>query len=415
MASHHEGVLVIGGGVSGMTTAVEAAEAGQEVHLVETNPYLGGRVARLNKYFPKLCPPWCGLEINLKRIRQNPRIHVLVDTDVTGINGARGDYKATLRTRPRFVTPGCTACGECAAACPVDRPDEFNHAMTKTKAVYLPFLMAHPQRYAIDAAACPGASCAKCVPACRYGAIDLGMKAVETEIHVGRIVVATGWRPYEAEKLASLGYGRLGNVITNVMMERIASREGPTGGRILRPSDGRQVGSVAFVQCAGSRDENHLPYCSAVCCMASLKQARYVREANPEASCEIFFIDLRAAGRHEDFLQAIQKDERIRLTKGKVAEITEDPATKQLTVVAEDVMGGSLVRRPFDLVVLATGMVPNGLPADLVPALGIDEDGFTIESEDLGLFGAGVAAGPSDVSGCVQQATAAALKVMFRD
>jgi quinone-modifying oxidoreductase subunit QmoA len=276
-------------------------------------------------------------------------------------------------------------------------------------------MMAWPQRYVIDADTCPGSECAKCVPACKYGAIDLDMKPVETEIHVGKIVFATGWHPYEAEKIDNLGYGKLENVVTNVVMERLASREGPTGGRILRPSDGKEVSSVAFVQCAGSRDENHLPYCSSICCMASLKQASYVRELHPEATCEIFYIDLRTLGRHEDFLKKMEKDEKLTLTKGKVAEITEDPSTRKLTVVAEDVQGGRLVRKEFDLVVLATGMVPNGVARELLPSLGVDDNGFFLESEEAGVFGAGLTSGPMDVSTSVQQGTAAALKAMIRD
>jgi quinone-modifying oxidoreductase subunit QmoA len=415
MTNQHDSILVVGGGIGGMTTAIEAAEVGREVFLVETNPYLGGRVARMNKYFPKLCPPWCGLEINLRRIKQNPKIHVFVDTDITSIQGDRGDYRVKITTRPRFVNSSCTACGDCIEACPEERSDDFNYGRSKTRAIYLPFLMAWPQRFVIDAEACPGSSCAKCVEVCKYKAIELDMKPVETEIHIGRIVFATGWQPYDAEKIDNLGGGKLDNVITNVVMERLASSEGPTEGKILRPSDGKEASSVAFVQCAGSRDENHLPYCSAVCCMASLKQASYVREAHPETSCEIFYIDLRTPGRHEDFLRRMEKDEKLTLTKGKVGEITEDASTKNLTVVAEDVQGGRLIRKEFDLVVLATGMVPSGVPKELLPSLGVDSNGFLCEDEDAGVFAVGVTNGPMDVSTSVQQGTAAALKAMISE
>ncbi|MBW2261691.1 MAG: CoB--CoM heterodisulfide reductase iron-sulfur subunit A family protein [Deltaproteobacteria bacterium] len=415
MTSKKESILVIGGGISGMTTAIEAAEVGREVFLVETDPYLGGRVARMNKYFPKLCPPWCGLEINLRRIRQNPKIHVFTYTDVTSIDGEVGGYRATLMERPRMVTEACTSCGDCTPACPVERDDDFNYGMARTKAIYLPFMMAHPQRYVIDEAACPGEECGKCVEACKYEAIDLAMKTRETKIEVGKVVFATGWQPYEAEKIDNLGFGKLENVVTNVMMERLAAREGPTGGKILRPSDGKEITSIAFVQCAGSRDENHLPYCSTVCCMASLKQATYVREAHPEASAEIFYIDLRTPGRHEDFLKAREKDEKLTLTKGKVAEITEDPSTKNLTVVAEDVQGGSLVRREVDMVVLATGMVPNGVARELISTVETDDNGFVASDEKIGVIAAGVTTGPMDVSTSVQQGTAAALKAMISE
>ncbi len=414
MTIRNNSILVVGGGISGMTTAIEAAEVGREVFLVETNPYLGGRVARLNKYFPKLCPPWCGLEINLKRIKQNPRIRAFVDSELTGIQGEPGNFTVTLMTRPRFVTDDCTACGECVAVCPVERTDDFNMGMGKTKAIYSPFLMAWPNRYVIDGSVCPGDECGKCKSACKYNAIDLDMKEKVTTLEVGRIVFATGWHPYEAEKIDNLGFGRLANVVTNVMMERLACPDGPTKGKILRPSDGKEIGSIAFVQCAGSRDENHLPYCSAVCCMASLKQATYVRDAHPDANAEIFYIDMRTLGRHEDFLRKVEKDQKLTLTKGKVAEITEDAATKNLTVVAEDVKGGKILRKQFDMVVLATGMVPNNVAGELLNASLLDDNGFIAIDGD-GVFGAGVAHGPMDVSSSVQDATASALKSIISE
>jgi quinone-modifying oxidoreductase subunit QmoA len=414
MTSEHDSILVVGGGIGGMTTAIEAAEVGREVYLVETNPYLGGRVARMNKYFPKLCPPWCGMEINLRRIKQNPRIHIFVDTEVRSIEGSAGDFTVKIVTRPRFVNDNCTTCGDCIPACPVERDDDFNYGMKKTKAIYMPFEMAWPPRYVIDGSVCPKEECAKCVEACGYDAIDLSMEERETEIKVGKVVFATGWHPYEAEKIDNLGFGKYENVVTNVMMERFASKEGPTEGRILRPSDGKEIENIAFVQCAGSRDENHLPYCSAVCCMASLKQASYVREAHPEAEAEIFYIDLRTPGRHEDFLKKMEKDEKLTLTKGKVAEITQDPSTGRLTVVAEDVKGGKLLRKDFDMVVLATGMVPNGVAAELLSDGMLDDDGFFGGDAD-GVLGVGVTRAPMDVSSSVQNGTAAALKTMINE
>lgn len=414
MTTKHDSILVVGGGISGMTTAIEAAEVGREVYLVETNPYLGGRVARMNKYFPKLCPPWCGLEINLRRIKENPLIHILVDSDVASIEGDRGDFTVKVKTRPRMVNENCTACGDCVEACPVERDDDFNYGLSKSKAIYMPFPMAWPNRYVIDGSVCPGEECAKCIPACKYDAIDLSMKETDMELKVGAVVFATGWHPYEAEKLDNLGYGKLSNVVTNVMMERLASREGPTEGKILRPSDQKEIQNIAFVQCAGSRDENHLPYCSAICCMASLKQATYVREAHPDAEIEIFYIDLRTLGRHEDFLRKVEADEKLTLTKGKVAEITEDDSTKKLTVVAEDVKNGKLVRKGFDMVVLATGMVPNGVASNLLSSSLVDDSGF-FDGDGDGVFGVGVAHGPMDVSTSVQDGTAAALKAMINE
>ena len=297
-------ILVIGGGISGITAAIEASEAGCDVVLVEKNPYLGGRVAQTNQYFPKLCPPSCGLEINFRRLRTSPRIRCLTLSEVEKITGEPGRYQATIRRHPRRVNNKCTACGACVEACPVERPDEFNFGMSTTKAIYLPFEMAYPLQYVIDGSVCPGTECGKCVPACPYDAIDLDMQPETIEVEVQAVIWATGWEPYDAGKIDGLGFGTYPNVITNVMMERLASPDGPTAGKIQRPSDGKEIETVAFVQCAGSRDENYLKHCSGVCCMGSLKQARYVREQYPDAQIYIFYIDIRAPGRLEDFYAA---------------------------------------------------------------------------------------------------------------
>ncbi|MHC4768602.1 MAG: FAD-dependent oxidoreductase [Planctomycetota bacterium] len=408
-------VLVIGGGISGMTAAIEASEAGCDVVLVEKNPFLGGRVAQMNQYFPKLCPPSCGLEINLRRFRLSPRIRCLTLSEVEKIGGGPGHYQVTIRRHPRRVNSKCTACGECVAACPVVRPDEYNFSMGTTKAVYLPFAMAHPLRYVIDESVCPGTECGKCVPACPYDAIDLDMKPEIVEVEVQAVIWATGWDPYDAAKIDGLGFGTYPNVITNVMMERLASFGGPTAGVIQRPSDGREVESVAFVQCAGSRDENHLKHCSGVCCLGSLKQARYVREQYPDARISIFYIDIRAPGRLEDFYAATQEDEKLELIKGKVARITENPTGGKLVVEAENTITGQAIRQEVDLVVLATGMVPAqaAVQVDLDGGLDRDEHGFLAPEQSLaGVMGAGCAKRPVDVATSVRDATGAALKAL---
>ncbi len=406
-------ILVVGGGISGMTVAVEASAAGSEVVLVERNPYLGGRVVQMYQYFPKLCPPVCGMEINLRRIRANGQIRCLTLAEVQKITGEPGDYHVTLTHRPRLVNENCTACGACVDVCPVDRPNAFNWGLDKTKAIYLPFESAYPQRFVIDPEVCEGASCAKCVDACEYKAIDLTEKARTEELDVGSVVFATGWDPYDAAKLDNLGFGRYANVVTNVMMERLAAANGPTGGRIQRPSDGKEIESIAFVQCAGSRDENHLRHCSGVCCLASLKQTRYVRDQYPDAQVHVFYIDVRAPGRLEDFYVGIQGDDKVSLIKGKVAKIEEDPETRDLTVEAEDVIGGGRVRRQVSMVVLATGMVPSEIKADVPDGLGRDEHGFLLgEQAQKGLLAAGCVKRPVDVAACVRDATGMALKAL---
>jgi quinone-modifying oxidoreductase subunit QmoA len=403
-------VLVLGGGIAGITSALEAAEAGCRVILIEKSPYLGGRVARMHRYFPKLCPPTCGLEINYKRIKNNPRITVLTTAELKNLTGTPGNYEATVQISPRYVNDSCTLCGACTQVCPAERADDFNYGISKTKAIYLSQNMAFPALYAMDRSACRE-GCRACVDACIYGAVDLDQKAKDETFKVASVVAATGWAPYDASKIDGLGFGKYPNVVTNVMLERMAAPDGPTAGKILRPSDGREPKTVAFVQCAGSRDENHLPYCSAVCCAASLKQGTYIRESNSEAKVAIFYIDVRVLGRLEEFFSQVTSDHSVELVKGKVAKIQEDPRSGDLVVTAEDVLNGGKTERKFDLVVLATGIVPqsSGLPSGFAR----DEFGFVSNTSDRpALCGAGCVRRPSEVTATLQDATGAALRAL---
>lgn len=402
-------IVVIGGGIAGVTAALEAAEAGHDVTIVEKNAYLGGRVAQLHQYFPKLCPPYCGLEINFRRIKDNPRVRVYTMAEVERIAGGPGRFAVTVRLAPRYVNDRCTACNACVPVCPVERSNAFNLGLGTTKAIYLAHALAFPMKYAIDASACRLTECARCVEACEYGAIDLTMTARTLTLGAGAVIVATGWKPYDAGRIDNLGFGVYPDVVTGVMLERMAAPDGPTGGRIVRPSTGEPVRSAVFVQCAGSRDVAHLGYCSGVCCLASLKQATYLRERNPASRAEIFYIDLRTPGTYELFARKVLADPHITARRGKVARVGADPATGQLVVEAEDVVAGEKVKVSADLVVLATGMVSNlagGAPG--VP-VALDRDGFVIDAPSTdGIFAAGCAKGPFDVATSVQDATAAA-------
>lgn len=406
-------ILVVGSGMSGLSAALEAAEAGFQVYMVEREPYLGGRVARMNKYFPKLCPPSCGLEINFRRIKNNPLIRFFTMARVEKVAGQAGNFDVTLTLQPRYVNEKCTGCGLCEAAATTEIPDAFNYGLSTVKAAYLPHEFAFPFRYVVAPEVIGTPEATVIQAACPYGAVDLDMKPEQFDLKVGAIIWATGWAPYEAEKIPYYGFGRHKNVITNVMMERLASTNGPTGGRIGRLSDGGEAKNVAFVQCAGSRDENHLAYCSGVCCLASLKQATYVLEQDPEAKVTLFYIDIRALGKYEDFFMRVQSDERLTLIKGKAGEITEDPQTGLVTVQVEDQSTGRILKEQFDLVVLATGMVP-GTAEEKIPAeAAYDESGFLLASQPVpGIIGAGCVRKPVDVSASVQDATAAALKAI---
>ena len=406
-------ILVVGGGISGLTATLEAAEVGYEVFLVESNPYLGGRVAQLKHYFPKLCPPACGLEINLRRIKDNPRITFYTLAEVQSVSGGPGNYNVTVKINPRYVNEKCTCCGECEKVCMTKLPDEFNFDMSTTKGAYLPHEIAFPMRYVISPKIIGTDDAKRAVEACKYDAIDLNMQPQTVNLNVGAIIWATGWKPYDASKIDNLGF-EYPNVITNMMMERLASLNGPTGGKILRPSDNKKISKIGFVQCAGSRDENHLPYCSYICCMASLKQATYVREQYPEAQIYIFYIDIRAPGfRYEKFYKKIKEDENIFLIKGKVAEVQEDASTKDITVVAENAVTGEKVQETVDMAVLATGMVPNTADTKLPGDVKCDPDGFVVS--DLaggGMYATGCAVKPLDVTSSNQHATGMALKAI---
>ena len=407
-------ILVVGGGISGLTTALEAAEVGYDVFLVEKNPYLGGRVAQLNKYFPKLCPPSCGLEINFRRIKDNPRITVFTQAEVEKVEGTPGSYEVAVKLSPRYVNENCTCCGDCEAACETEISSDFNFGMNKIKGAYLPFEMAFPARYVISPQIIGTEDAQKCKESCKYDAVDLDMEVESRNLKVGAIVWATGWEPYDATKIDNLGFGQYPNVITNMMMERLASPNGPTQGKITRPSDHKEPESIAFVQCAGSRDENYLPYCSYICCMASLKQATYIREAYPDAKIYIFYIDIRSPGqRYEKFYQTIKEDENVFLIKGKVAEVSEDPGTGNITVVAENAVTGEKIKQTVEMAVLATGMQPTAATDKLPSDLKYTEDGFIINDfEKGGMFAAGCANKPADVVSSNQNATGMALKAI---
>ncbi|MBW1708424.1 MAG: CoB--CoM heterodisulfide reductase iron-sulfur subunit A family protein [Deltaproteobacteria bacterium] len=408
-----QSILVVGGGMSGLTTAIEAAEAGYDTYIVEKNPYLGGRVAQLHNYFPKLCPPYCGLEINFRRIKQNPKIRFFTMAEVESISGEEGNFDVKIRLNPRYVNEKCTGCGECAKACTMEIENQFNYGMDKIKAAYMPHAMAFPMRYVIDPALVKSDEAQKVKDACPYDAVDLDMEPKTMDLKVGAVVWATGWHPYDAAKLDTYGFNEFPNVITNVMMDRLAALSGPTEGKIIRPSDGKAPETIGFIQCAGSRDENHLPYCSGICCLASMKQATYVREQYPDAKIYIFYIDIRATDRLEEFYYKIKQDENIEFFKGKVAKITEDESTKGLILKVEDTTSEELREVPVDMAVLATGMQPNTAETPIPVQVPYDDYGFVASLDAApGIYAAGCIRTPNNVSEVVQDGTAAALKAI---
>jgi len=404
-------VLVVGGGISGLTAALEAAEVGNDVFLVEKNAYFGGRVAQLNQYFPKLCPPTCGLEINFKRIKDNRKIRTYTLTTVKSISGGPGNFEVQLETAPRYINSNCTACGDCAQVCTDEIDDAFNFDMKKTKAVYLPHEMAFPRRYVLAKDACSASSLDAIKAACKYNAVDLEMQPQTFTLKVSSIIWSTGWNPYDANKISNLNYNSSNAIITNMMMERLAADNGPTKGKIVRPGDNKEPASFAFVQCAGSRDENHLEHCSYICCMATFKHISYIRAQYPEAKIYVFYIDLRTPGKYEHFREKFMADPNITFIKGKVADIVAE-RDGGVTLTAENAVSGTKVHQKVDLCVLATGMEPALGEQGKALGVNMDGNGFVVSDAAKGMISAGCAKAAVDVYTSGQSSTAAALKAI---
>lgn len=402
-------LLVVGGGIAGLTTAIEASEAGLQVALIEREPTLGGRVAKFHHYFPKLCPPACGLEINFRRLRDNERVFVHTLATLDKVEGEAGDYTAQVTLKPRYVKPDAGDYSAWAESCPVELDDPANYGLAKRKALYYPAENAFPASWAVDERAVKDPAFIEWAKGCPDDGLDLEMAEQTITYKAKSIALATGWVPYDASKLDLLGYGNDPDIVTNVQFERLSAPNGPTGGKLTTPS-GKEVKTVAFVQCAGSRDRDHLPFCSGVCCTASLKQASYVREKLPDAVIHMFYIDVRTPGRLEDFYQARQEDAQITLHRGKVAKVERNGALK---VTAENTLTGALETVEVDLVVLATGMQPAAALEKPAVEVELDENGFIVQTDEAtGVYGVGTAVRPAAVAETLQDATGAAMKAL---
>jgi heterodisulfide reductase subunit A len=410
--------LIIGGGITGIQAALDLAEEGADVYLVEKGPSLGGHMAQLDKTFPTMDCSLCILSPKMSSLAHNDRIHVFTNSEVKQVSGYVGNFKVEIKVKPRYVVDNlCNGCGECSKACPIEVPNEFDENLGPRKSIYIPFPQAVPLIYAIDIDHC--IKCYKCVDSCGPAAIDLAQETKQVEIEAGTIIVATGFNPFDPSAIEEYGYGTYENVVTGIELERIISPTGPSGGKIIRPSDGKTPKRIAFVQCVGSRDEKTNSYCSRVCCMYATKQALLVKEKIPDADIFIFYIDLRAFGKgYEEFYKKAQV-EGVRFIRGKVAEVTEDPNSNNLSLRAEDTLLGALVEADVDLLVLSAGLVPSVGTILLCRTLNISTspDGFFREAHPKlrpmdtlvdGIFIAGVAQGPKDIPDCVAQASGAA-------
>jgi len=413
--------LVIGGGIAGVQAALDLADQGFTVYLVEKNPSIGGRMAQLDKTFPTLDCAACIMTPKMVDAGRHKNIKLLTFSEIKGIFRKGKDFRVKILRKPRYVDETtCTGCGACAQLCPVEVPNDFDERMGVRNAIYVPFPQAVPLIYTVDKENC--LECDLCKNVCGVNAVDYDQQPQEIEVEVGAIIVATGFNLFDSRKKEEYGYGVYDNVITGLALERLLSASGPTGGHVVRPSDGKIPKKVAFIQCVGSRDEKSgNTYCSRVCCMYATKEAELVKEHVPGVDVKIYYMDIRAFGKgFEEFYQRAKEEFKISYVKGRVAEIIEDPNTKNLLIRAENIELGEPIEDEVDMVVLSSGLVP-AVTNDLERILPIKkgEDGFFVTANPKvdpvttsvkGVFIAGVAEGPKDIPDAVTQASAAAMK-----
>ena len=425
-----QSVLVVGGGVAGIEAALVCANAGKKVYLVEREPSIGGHMSMYDKTFPTLDCAQCILTPKMVEVLRNENIELLDYSDVKNISGHVGDFKVLVVRKPRYVdTTKCTGCGICSTKCPGRAPDEFNLGMSKRKSIYIPFPQAVPLKALIDRDSClyfQKGICKVCAKFCSAGAVDFNQKPVEQNLEVGAVILATGFKHFDARREPEYGYGQFPNVITTLEFERMTSASGPTGGRILL-KDGREPRSVAVVHCVGSRNVNTNVYCSKVCCMVGLKHSHLVREHLPDAAVIEFFVDMRTGGKgYEEFYRKVMR-EGVVMVRGRPAYVTDVPADPteegKLVLVAEDTILSTVKRYPVDMVILSIGMEAAVGANEVAQTFTCSRtaDGFFLETHPklapvstptAGVFIAGACQGPKDIPETVAQAAATAAETL---
>jgi heterodisulfide reductase subunit A len=411
-------ILIIGGGIAGITAALELGYLGYKVHLVEQKPSIGGNMAKLTKVFPTLDCAQCILTPRMAEVGRNPNVSLYTYAEVKEVSGRPGNYDVKVFMKPRGVdVQKCRSCGVCAKVCPVSVPDEFNEGLSQRKAAYIEFPQAVPSSYTIDFKACT--KCGKCEQLCPAKAISLADQGCTVDLHVGGIIAATGYELYDAKKLETYGYGTYKDVITMMQLERLVSATGPTGGYVKR-ADGTDVKRMAIVLCAGSRDKNYIPYCSRICCMYALKQA-FVLKKMLGIDVAIYYTDIRATGKGYEDLYWRDEEAGVTFVRGKVAEVYRNNKTGKLVAVAEDTISGEMTEQEFDMVALATPMVSPASLKELADKMRvpIGEDGFVTEKHPkldpvdslvTGIFACGCALSPKDVRDTVSDGLGASAK-----
>ncbi|MCD6503850.1 hydrogenase iron-sulfur subunit [Candidatus Bathyarchaeota archaeon] len=414
--------LVIGGGIAGINAALDLAEMGFKVYLVEKKESIGGHMAQLDKTFPTLDCSICIEGPKMVEVARHPNIEIISFADILKVEGFVGNFKVKVRKNPRYVIEEkCTGCGECRNVCPIEYPNEWDEYMGVRKAISVPFDQAVPLVYTINRDYC--IECYKCVEACGpREAINFDQQPEEIELEVGAIIVATGYDIYKPFDDPTYGYGKYDNVITSLEFERLILAAGPTGGKVVRASDGKRPRSVVIIQCVGSRDLKKHEWCSGFCCMYSLKHAIMLKEHYGEdIDVYVLYMDMRTPFKGYEQFYRRAREMGVSFIRGKASEIVEDPETKNLYVRAEDVALGEPIEIEAELVILATAAVPAEGTEDLARILNLSRgsDGFFLESHPKlkpidtpvdGIFLAGACQGPKDIPYSVSQGSGAAAR-----
>jgi len=418
--------LVIGGGVAGIQAALDLADTGYQVYLVEKEPSIGGMMARIDKTFPTMDCSICILAPKMSDVGHHPNIELLANSEVTEVKGYIGNFRAKVLKKPRYVKNDCSACGECTEVCPVVAPNEFDTGLAIRHGIYTPFAQAVPSTYIIDMNLCLNKDsvivCDKCMKACEREAIDFEMKPETVELDVGTIIVAIGADVFDPSQLQNYGYGKYSNVITSLEFERLINAGGPSGGHLIRPSDMQIPKRVAFIQCVGSRsDKSGKLYCSNVCCMNTIKDSLLIKEHWPETEIYVFYVDIRAYGKGFEDLYKRARREGTVFIRGLPAEIIEDKRTHNLWLIGENTLQKELYKINVDMAILSVGLEPRK-DSELIQrllTLSRTQDGFFMEAHPKlrpvdaptgGIFFAGCAEAPKDIKDSVTQASAAAAR-----
>lgn len=422
--------LVIGGGIAGIQTALDIADAGFEVDIVEKKPTIGGKMTQIDKTFPTLDCAACILTPKMVDCAQNEKIHIYAYSEVAAVKGFVGNFKVTIRKKARFVdTTKCTGCGLCTEKCPQKKvPNEFNLGLDTRRAIYIPFAQAVPKVATIDPDYCnmlQKGKCGVCARVCSAGAIDYTQKDELIEEEYGAIVAATGFNPIDLSQFNEFAYAQSPDVVSSLEFERLMNAAGPTGGTLLRPSDGKHPHTIVFVQCVGSRcdgAQKGKPYCSKICCMYTAKHAMLCREKYPDTEVYVFYIDVRTPGKNfDEFYRRAVEEYGVHYIKGMVGKVV--PQNGVLKVQASDLLDNCQLHIDADMVVLAAAIEPDKSARSLATMLTASmdtNDFFTeahpklrpVESPTAGIFLSGTCQGPKDIPETVAQAGAAAAKVI---